>query len=597
MSANTNACVNPLVLIPHDELEEKALEFARTSGLYEDADIIRKGALVAKDPFAFDSLPQLSADEKAELHYEQAHRWDQPKTLYNLVAMCAFAAIIQGMADSTSYIAAEFWPEQFGLSWDKKLDVWIINFTMMAPYLSTAAIGCWLSDPMNRRLGRRRTVFITAALSFLFSFWQAATKSLPHLIVARLILGLGLGISSSTVPMYTAECVPTHIRGALVMTWQAWIAFGSALGYATTLAMYHIIHRLSWRLMLASICVPAFLVMAQIYTCPESPRWLIQKARYPQAFSSLCRLRKSKLAAARDLYYIHALLEIEKVDEEDEPSGRFRIVNLFTIPRNRRAALASFVIMFMQQFCGANIIDFLSYDIFRMAGLDRKQSIAGLCAYWMLTFLSILPAAYTIDTFGRRFLLLATFPGMCISMLAIGIACFFEDIPTAMRFAAAAVYLFAISYSSGEGAVSFTYPAEAFPLDVREIGVGFATATGAIFNFLLGFTIPRMSDTFTLPGAFMWFAGWNVIGWVMTFLFVPETMGRSLEELDEVFSVPTRKHASYQLREASIWFNRRIRGKDVEPQPLLYSYNGPKTYAQLDVEQVLRAASSNQGLF
>ncbi|KAF8606305.1 hypothetical protein BDV93DRAFT_604795 [Ceratobasidium sp. AG-I] len=580
---------NPLVGIPHDKLEESALAFARLHGLSEDADVIRKGALVAQDPFGFDSLPQLSEEDKVELRHEQMHRWDQPKTLYNLVVLCALAAIIQGMADTTVYIATDFWPEQFGLSWDITLHQWLISFIMMAPYLFSAVVGCWLTDPVNHYFGRRGTVFLTTILSCLVSFWQGVTNSWPQLLVARLVLGLGLGLNSSTVPIYTAECVPTSIRGAVVMMWQTWIAFGSMLGFATTLMVYRaestLIEGLNWRLMLASIAVPAICVMVQVYMCPESPRWLIQKSRYPQAFESLSRLRKTKLAAARDIYYIHALLKVEeKVNEEVELRGGLRAITLFTNPRNRRAAFASFIVMFMQQFCGANIIDSFSSYIFDQAGLGSIETIVSMGAYWMLTFLFSIPAAYTIDTYGRRFLLLATFPGMCISMLILGIVFFFEGMRVAMGIAVAAVYLFAIFYSSGEGAVAFTYPAEAFSLDVREMGMGFASATGAIFNFLLGFTIPNMTGTFTLPGSFIWFAAWNVVGWVLTFLFVPETMGRSLEELDEVFSVPIRTHALYQLREASIWFNRRILRQNVEPQRQLYSYSGPRTYAPPEIE-------------
>ncbi|ELU45113.1 proton myo-inositol cotransporter [Rhizoctonia solani AG-1 IA] len=360
---NTNAKLsNPLVGIPHDKLEEQALAFAHSYGLSEHADIIRKGALVAQDPLGeFRLEPDLTPEEKAELQREQTHRWDQPKTLYYLVVLCSMAAAVQGMDETVINGANLFWPRQFGLFPDEPgrgRDQWLLGLVASAPYLCCAVLGCWLTDPMNRMFGRRGTIFITATLSWLTCFWQGVTNSWPHLFAARFVLGLGVGPKSSTVPVYAAECSPAPIRGALVMMWQMWTAFGIMLGFVADLMFYHVkdtpnITGLNWRLMLGSAGVPALAIMAQVYFCPESPRWLMGKGRYLKAFESLCRLRKTKIMAARDFYYIHTLLVAE---QELKPSGKWRIVELFTIPRNRRAALASFIVMFMQQFCGINVI-------------------------------------------------------------------------------------------------------------------------------------------------------------------------------------------------------------------------------------------------
>ena|SRR5258708_2007122 len=96
--------------------------------------------------------------------------------------------------------------------------------------LCCAVLGCWLTSPLNELLGRRGAIFVTALLSWLTCFWQGATNSWPHLFAARFVLGLGIGPKSSTVPVYSAECAPANIRGALVMMWQMWTAFGIMLG-------------------------------------------------------------------------------------------------------------------------------------------------------------------------------------------------------------------------------------------------------------------------------------------------------------------------------------------------------------------------------
>jgi hypothetical protein len=173
----------------------------------------------------------------------------------------------------------------------------------------------------------------------------------------------------------------------MVMMWQMWTAFGIALGFVADLAFFYVPDRsgivgLNWRLMLGSVSyitlynylgliitlhqagIPAFVVMAQVYFCPESPRWYMAKGRYPEAYNSLARLRNHPLQAARDLYCmsssdylcgswfnetnldIHVLLEAEKEAEKAHKS-QWKLFELFTVPRNRHAALGSFIVMFM----------------------------------------------------------------------------------------------------------------------------------------------------------------------------------------------------------------------------------------------------------
>ena len=214
-----------------------------------------------------------------------------------------------------------------------------------------------MTHPLNHYLGRKKTIFITCMISFLTCIWSGLTNTWWHLFIARFFLGFGIGPKSATVAVYPAECSPAPIRGALVMMWQMWTAFGIALGDLIDLVFYFIpdtsgVTGLNWRLMLGSAGIPGLIVCMQVLSAPESPRWLISKGRYEDAFNELCRLRFSREQAARDLYYIHVLLEAEN----EMKQGRNRVVEMFTIPRNRHAALASWVVMFGQQFCGVNVI-------------------------------------------------------------------------------------------------------------------------------------------------------------------------------------------------------------------------------------------------
>lgn len=126
------------------------------------------------------------------------------------------------------------------------------------------------------------------------------------------------------------------------------------------------------------------------------------------------------------------------------------------------------------------------------------------------------------------------------------------------------IYLFGMVYSPGEGPVPFTYSAEAYPLYIRPIGMSLATATTWFFNFILSVTWPSMQQSFTPQGAFGWYAGWNIIGFFLVLLFVPETKEKTLEELDSVFSVPLRRHARYGLEQLVYFIHRYVFWRTVD---------------------------------
>jgi MFS family permease len=288
----------------------------------------------------------------------------------------------------------------------------------------------------------------------------------------------------------------------------------------------------------------------------------------------MCRLRNNDLIAARDLYYMRAVLEAES----EVQKGKNLLWEMVSIPRNRRAMVASGLVMFMQQFCGINVIAYYSSTIFIDAGLGVTNALWASLGTGILNWLFALPAFYTIDTFGRRPLLLITFPLMAICLLITGFAFFIpaklasgKFNPSRIAVVTLGIYLFEIFYSPGEGPVPFTYSAEAFPLYIRELGMSYATAVTWCFNFVLSMTFPKLLVAFKPQGAFGYYAGWCLIGWVAVFLILPETKGLTLEELDLVFSVPHRKHISYQLASLKYRIKRHILRQNPEPLPPLYA--------------------------
>lgn len=165
-----------------------------------------------------------------------------------------------------------------------------------------------------------------------------------------------MGLKEVTVPVFSAENAPANIRGALVMTWQIFVCLGIMLGFSANLAVMNT-GDISWRLQLGSAFIPALPLVFGIFLAPESPRWLLKKGRVTDAYRSLLRLRNTPLQAARDLYTIYVQLEVEKAKIQEAGFGNSNIITrfleLFTVPRNRRAAQASGIVMAAQQFCGS----------------------------------------------------------------------------------------------------------------------------------------------------------------------------------------------------------------------------------------------------
>lgn len=271
---------NPLLGIPQDKLLHDVEQFAQEKGLTDNLHLLQKGALVAQDPTNYEDLSgefTLSETEIEDLRNEVLHKWRQPLALYVTIFTCSIGAAVQGWDQTGSNGANLSFPDVFGIGTGSTRDTLLVGVVNSAPYIGSAFVGCWLSDPINYYLGRRGTIFIAAVFCFLPVLGSAFTQTWQQLFVCRLLLGFGMGAKGSTVPIYAAENSPASIRGALVMSWQLWTAFGIFLGTCANLAVAHT-GKIAWRLQLGSAMLPAIPLLIGIFFCPESPRWYMSKS-------------------------------------------------------------------------------------------------------------------------------------------------------------------------------------------------------------------------------------------------------------------------------------------------------------------------------
>jgi len=563
---------------------EQVMNMGRNFALKHDLpnpELFARGAALARNPKNFNSMNFLSDDEKLATYNEIHHPWKIPFKLIQVIISISLCAATQGADETVINGALLFYPKYMHIGDDDDRSRWLEGLVNSAPYLCCAFIASFITDPANRRWGRKKVIFWSCFVSAITCFWQGfVNDKWYHLFIARACLGaFGLGPKSATVPVYSSEAAPAPIRGALTMLWQFFTAAGIALGYVFSLAFFHVPSNgisggLNWRLMLGSAMLPATIACFQIPFIPESPRWLMGKGRYLDAFNSLKSIRVHEISAARDLFYQYVLLQEEEAF--DAPTFQ-RLKELFTIRRNRNATIAAFIVTFMQQFCGINVIAYYSSTIFVESGFTELSALGASLGFGLLNTIFALPAFFTIDRYGRRFLLLLTFPLMSCFLFLAGFSFWInQDSSPNGRIGAITlgIYLFTIFYSFGSGVVTFPYVAECFPLYIRTLGTSIMIGNLWFWNFILAITWPSMLNAFHAQGGFGWYAGWNVIGFFLVLWFLPETKSLTLEELDEVFDVPAMTHARYQTVELIHLFKIYVlKQKNIVRQPPLHKHH------------------------
>ncbi|KAM0158415.1 hypothetical protein ACHAPG_004093 [Botrytis cinerea] len=212
LNSNLDAKIqNPLSGIPTTLLYDQVKSFATKHRLLFVLPILIKGALVAQDPTSYEDIRgenALNEEEIESLRDEILHRWKQPWALYITIITCSIGAAVQGWDQTGSNGANLSFPDLFDIGGKSTRDTMLVGLCNAAPYISSAFIGCWISDPLNNYFGRRGTIFVAGNFCLWSVIGSAFTTTWQELFICRLILGLGMGAKASTVPVYAAENSP-----------------------------------------------------------------------------------------------------------------------------------------------------------------------------------------------------------------------------------------------------------------------------------------------------------------------------------------------------------------------------------------------------
>ena len=400
-----------------------------------------------------------------------------------------------------------------------KDDIPLNSFTeglVVASMLVGAIFGSGASGPMSDRLGRRRVVFIIAIIYIVGALILALAPSMPVLVIGRLVIGLAVGGSTAIVPVYLSEMAPTEQRGSLSSLNQLMITIGILSSYLINYAF----PIEGWRWMLGLAVLPSLILLIGVAFMPESPRWLLEH-RSEKAARDVMKLTFKESEIDKE---IADMKEINAISESTW--------NVLKSPWLRPTLIIGSVFALLQQIIGINAIIYYAPTIFSKAGLGNATSILGTVGIGTVNVLITIVAIMIIDKIDRKRLLVIGNIGMVASLLIMAILVWTVGIQSSAWIMVACLTLFIIFFGFTWGPVLWVMLPELFPMRARGAATGIAALVLSIGSLLVAQLFPILTDVLSVEQVFLIFAAIGVCALIFVIKYLPETRGRSLEEIE-----------------------------------------------------------------
>ncbi|MFA5094123.1 MAG: sugar porter family MFS transporter [Candidatus Omnitrophota bacterium] len=434
--------------------------------------------------------------------------------IYIIAFVAALAGLLFGYDTGVISGAILYIKDQFSLSA-------VLVEKVVSAVLLGAVIGAAFSGAMADRLGRRRSIVLTAVLFSAGAIGAALSPSIPLLIAFRFLIGLAIGVASYVAPLYISEISPPDVRGALVSLNQLMITCGIVVSYLVDYALT--LGKDEWRWMFAFGAVPAAILLIGMIFLPESPRWLVSRGFIDRAKDVLRRT--------------HTEGSVEKEIEGISRTAAEKECSWDQVfkPWVRPALVVGIALAFFQQATGINTIIYYAPTIFEFAGFgSHKVAILATVGVGTVNVLMTLVAIWLLDKLGRKPLLYIGMTGMCLSLAVLGFAFNTATLSGMLKWIAVGSVLFYIaSFAISLGPIFWLIIAEIYPLKVRGRAMSLATVANWGFNMLVAATFLTLTDKLGKAGTFWLFAAVCLAGIVYCYLCVPETKGLTLEQIEE----------------------------------------------------------------
>ena len=375
--------------------------------------------------------------------------------------------------------------------------------------------GAFGGGMLANAIGRKRSMVLITVGYALFALLGAVSVSMPMLLLARLLLGVTIGVSVVVVPVYVAESAPAAVRGSLLAAYQLATVSGIILGYT---AGYLLAGWQAWRWMLGLATVPALLLLPLLLRVPDTARWYLLKGRVAEARQALLRIEPEATVDAE-------LAEIVCATSEE---GRGGISEMLRRPY-LRATLFVVALGFLIQITGINAIVYYSPRLFAAMGFQGDFALLALPALVQVAGLAAVCASLLlVDRLGRRPILLSGIAMMIVAVVLL-IVVFAADSGAILGFAG--VLLFIIGFSFGFGSLVWVYAGESFPSRLRSMGSSVMLTSNLTANALIAGFFLTMLHLLGGTGVFAAFGFFAVVAFAVVYRYAPETKGRQLEDI------------------------------------------------------------------
>jgi sugar porter (SP) family MFS transporter len=395
---------------------------------------------------------------------------------------------------------------------------------IVAVLLLGAMVGALASGYLADRISRKWTKVFSGCLYFAAALGCALSVNAEMLIVCRFLLGISVGTASFVSPLYISEVSPPRVRGGLTSFNQMAVVTGILTAYVVNFLFKDVAD--NWRWMLGIAALPGAALAVGMLTVPHTPRWLTLNGQRDRAKQVLEELRSGDEDADVDA-------EMDEIEEANRAEGQTSVRTLFE-PRLRPMILVGIILAIAQQFVGVNTVIYYAPTILSDTGLTNAASLAATLVVGVTNVVFTIVAVLLLDRVGRRVLLNTGTVILLVALLVLGI--YFSSSTLQQNYgwlALAGLMLFIAGFAIGLGPVFWLMISEIFPVGVRSKAMSVATIFNWGANFLVAQTFLSLSGWITRQGVFFLYAGLAVLALVFFVLRVPETRGKSLEQIQE----------------------------------------------------------------
>jgi SP family arabinose:H+ symporter-like MFS transporter len=409
-------------------------------------------------------------------------------------------------------------------------------------FVSSALVGCIIgvsfSGDLSDRIGRKKMLMLAAILFLLSAIGSALSSGFTLLILARMLGGMGVGVASIVAPLYISEIAPANIRGRLVTFYQLAITAGILVAYLTNAGLLSfslhykgtglssvldlILVKEVWRSMLGLGTVPALFFFIGLCFVPESPRWLIQKGKSDEGIAILARI--TNLASAQN-----DALHIQNTVSKDKGSYK----EVFA-PAMRKPLLIGLLLPLFSQFSGINAVIYYGPRILSDAGINITNALLGQIIFGIANFIFTLIAIWKVDKMGRRPLYIVGALGATVCLFFTGI-CFYTGATNNIALVVS-IILFLACFAFSIGPLKFVIASEIFPTKIRGKALALSIMVMWVADTIVGYLTPIFLKSAGPAATFWFFSACCLLSFWVVYKMVPETKGKSLEEVEEIWA-------------------------------------------------------------